>query len=81
MKTLRHTNIKNCQHYFFNSMINMKNFDLNLLSIDHSKVLIVLFMVLNISKIFDDKNSLYLVFNNVDAYIEEYNENKQLVFA
>ena len=76
MKTLRQTNIKNRQNYFFNSMINMKNFDLNLLSIDHSKVLIVLFMVLNISKIFDDKNSLYLVFNNVDAYIEEYNENK-----
>ena len=76
MKTLRQTNIKNRQNYFFNSMNNIKNFDLNLLSIDHSKVLIVLFMVLNISKIFDDKNSLYLVFNNVDAYIEEYNENK-----
>ena len=76
MKTLRQTNIKNRQNYFFNSMINIKNFDLNLLSIDHSKVLIVSFMVLNISKIFDDKNSLYLVFNNVDACIEEYNENK-----
>ena len=29
----------------------------------------------------DNKNSLYLVFNNVDAYTEEYNENKYLVFA
>ena len=29
----------------------------------------------------DNKNSLYLVFNNVDAYIEENNENKYLIFA
>ena len=27
------------------------------------------------------ENSLYLVFNNVDAYIEENNENKYLIFA
>ena len=26
-------------------------------------------------------NSLYLVFNNLDAYIEEINENKYLIFA
>ena len=27
------------------------------------------------------ENSLYLVFNNVDPYIEENNENKYLIFA
>ena len=32
-------------------------------------------------KRFDSANSLYLVFNNVDAYIEESNENKYLIFA
>ena len=34
MRTLRQVNIKNCQSYFFNSMTNIKNFDLNLLSIN-----------------------------------------------
>ena len=37
-------------------------------------------------KIFDHvdincENSLYLVFNNLDGYIEKNNENKYLVFA
>ena len=32
-------------------------------------------------KIFHNENSLYLVFNNVDAYIEENNEDKHLIFA
>ena len=29
----------------------------------------------------DSANSLYLVFNNVDGYIEENNENKYLMFV
>ena len=52
-------------------MTNIKNFDLNSLSIDQ-----ISFKFKNI----DSSNSLYLVFNNVDAYIEENNENKYLVF-
>ena len=52
-------------------MTNIKNFDLNSLSIDQ-----ISFKFKNI----DSSNSLYLVFNNVDAYIEESNENKYLVF-
>ena len=34
MKTLRQINIKGCPHYFFNDMINIKNFDPSLLDID-----------------------------------------------
>ena len=34
MRILRQVNIKNCQNYFFNSMINIKNFNPNLLNID-----------------------------------------------
>ena len=34
MKTLRQVNITNRPHYFFNDMINIKNFDPSLLSID-----------------------------------------------
>ena len=37
-------------------------------------------MTLNISKILIVKYSLYLVFNNVYAYIEENNEDKYLIF-
>ena len=29
----------------------------------------------------DNENSLYLIFNNVDAYIKENNEDKYLIFA
>ena len=32
-------------------------------------------------KSLDNEDSLYLVFNNGDAYIEESNENKYLIFA
>ena len=32
-------------------------------------------------KNFDSVNSLYLIFNNVDAYIEKHNEDKYLIFA
>ena len=32
-------------------------------------------------KNFGGANSLYLIFNNVDAYIEENNEDKYLIFA
>ena len=39
-------------------------------------------MTLNISRILTYyKNSLHLVFNDVDAYFEKCNENKYLVFA
>ena len=34
MKTLRQVNIKNCPGYFFNSMINIRNFDTNLLGVN-----------------------------------------------
>ena len=34
MRNLRQINIKNRRHYFFNDMIDIKNFDPNSLSID-----------------------------------------------
>ena len=54
MRTLKSINIK-IRPYLFNSMTNIKNFDPNVLSIDQvsfeKKILTVLFMSLNISKI------------------------------
>ena len=52
MNTIRELNIENRPH-FFNSMTNIKNIDPSLLSITkyHLKVLMMLFMTLNILKI------------------------------
>ena len=83
MKTFGKANIKNCQIYFFNSMTNIKNFDPNLLSIDQISFKSTDYDIYGVEyfKNFDNKNSLYLVFNNVDAYIEEYNQDKYLIFV
>ena len=83
MKTLRQTNIKNSQNYFFNSMTNIKNFDPSLLSIDQIPFKGIDIFTYNIKYIknFDCANSLYLIFNNVDAYIGKDDEDKYLIFA
>ena len=88
MKTFRQVNIKNCQKRFLNIMINIKNFDPNLLSIDQISFKSSDFVIYYIEyiKSLGGENSLYLVFNNVDAYIEsnstqKSNENKYLIFT
>ena len=85
MRTLRQVNIKNHQHYSFNSMINIKNFDPSLLRIDKVSFKSTDSFIYDIEyitmKSLDNANSLYLIFNNVDVYIEENNENKYLIFA
>ena len=84
-------NIKFRPYYFFSDMINIQNFDLNLLSIDKISFKITDAVTCHIKYVtmksfdhvnIDCENSLYLVFNNVDGYIiEENNENKYLIFA
>ena len=95
MKTPKQINIKNCPHYVFNDMINIKNFDPSLLDIDKisfkstddviNHIEFITMKSLDNENI-DSANSLYLIFNNVDGYIEcksteESNENKYLIFA
>ena len=73
MRTTKQVNIKNRQNYFFNDMTIIGDFDLSLLNIDQ------IAFKNNDSIIYDIKyiknlngsNSLYLVFNNLDAYIEK----------
>ena len=64
-------------------MTNINDFDPNLLNID--EVLFKsneLFMYdIKYIKNQNSLNSLYLVFNNLDAYIEESGENRYLIFA
>ena len=64
-------------------MTNIKDFDPSLLNIDRVS------FKSNDSIIYDTKytknlnsfNSLYLVFNNLDAYIEKSGKNKYLIFT
>ena len=64
-------------------MTNIKNFDLSLLSIDKISFKSTDFVIYDIKyfKNLDSANFLYLIFNIVDGYIEESNENKYLIFA
>ena len=84
MRTLRQVSIKNCLHYFFDDMTNIKNFDPNLLSIGQmsfKKDTDCIIYDTDYFKNLNSKNSFYVVFNNVDAYIEENDEGKYLIFT
>ena len=83
MRTIKQVNIKNRQNYFFNDMTNITDFDLSLLNVDSLRfrdddlIIYDIKYIKNLSGL----NSLYLVFNNLHAYIEKSSENKYLIFA
>ena len=84
MITLRQINIKNRPYYFFNDMINIINFDPNLLSMGKiSFIYDTKYIPMNSldSENIDSKNPLCLIFTDVDAYIiDENNGCKYLIF-
>ena len=71
--------IKNRTYYFYNDMINLKNFDSNLLKIDkkHYKGINIYYIGYITIKETDDcentlsVNPLYLLVNHANRYIEE----------
>ena len=81
--------MQNRTYHFFNDMINIKNFDSNLLQIDkklHKNIGIYYIECITIKKIDDYQNiyslnPLYLILGEVNRCIEESNGNKHLVFA
>ena len=80
--------VKNRTYYFYNDIINLKNFDWNLLKTDkkHYKGINIYYIgYITIKKINDwesiySVNPLYLRINHANGYIEEKNGNKYLVF-
>ena len=71
-------------------MINIKNVDPNLLNLDKISFKCTDAVIYHIEYVMmksidhvniDSANSLFLVFNNVNGYIEKSNEDKYLVFA
>ena len=85
MGEVKQINIKNRTHYFYN-MINLKDFDSNLLKPDkkHYKGINIYYIgYITIKKIDDcgsiyNANPLYLQVNHANGYIEEKNGNKYL---
>ena len=85
---VRQMNIKNRTYYFYNVMINLKNFNSNLLKVGkkHYKRISIYYIAYITIKKFDDceniysVNPLYLIVNYANGYIEEKNGNKYLIF-
>ena len=86
MGSIKEINIKNRTYYFFDEMINTKNFDSNLLKIGKKSyenidtyyityIKMKDFHYVNIHSV----NLSYLIINKVDGYIEEKNGNKYLI--
>ena len=88
MGALKPIDIKNRTYYFYNDIINLKNFDARLLKIDkksYKNIGIYNIGYITIKK-FDDcekiysANPLYLLIYHASGYIEEKGVNKYLVF-
>ena len=80
------TNIINRTYYFFNNIINIKHFDTN--NINEKSYKNILIYYLGYMMIKDSKyvkinsvNPLYLIFNKVNGYFTEINENKHLTLV
>ena len=88
MGAVKQINIKNRTYYFYNDMINLKNFEPNLLKIDrksYKNIGIYNIGYITIKKIDDCENiysvnPLYLLVNHDSGYIEEKGLNKYLIF-
>ena len=88
MREIKQINIKNRTYYFYNDIIDIKNFDAWLLKIDkksYKNIGIYNNGYITIKKIDDCKNihsvnPLYLLIDHANGYIEEKGVNKYLVF-
>ena len=88
MEEVKQIETKNQTYYFYNNIINLKNFESKLLKIDkkHYKGINIYYIgYITIKKIDDCENiysvnPLYLLVNHASGYIEEKNGNKYLIF-
>ena len=88
MGEVKQIEIKNRIYYFYNDMINLKDFESNLLKIDkkHYKGIHIYYIGyitiknINYCESIYSVNPLYVLVNHANGYIEEKNGNKYLVF-
>ena len=88
MVNIKEVNIKNQTCYFFDDMINIKNFDPSSLKIDKKSYKSIDIYYIGYINVKDSDhvkinsvNSLYLIINEVDGCIEEINGNKYLALV
>ena len=88
MGEVKQINIKNRTYYFYNDIIDLKNFDARLLKIDkksYKNIDIYYIGYVTVKKIDDYEsicsvNPLYLCIDHASGYIEEKNGKKYLIF-
>ena len=88
MGKIKQIDIKNRTYYFYNDIIDLKNFDARLLKIDkksYKNIGIYNIGYITIKKIDDCENiysvnPLYLNIDHANGYIDEKNGNKYLIF-
>ena len=80
--------IKNRTYYFFNDIINIKNFDLNNIKIDEESCKSILIYYIGYITIkglkyvkINSANPLYLIFSKMNGYFEEINKSKFLTLV
>ena len=85
---VKNIDIKNRRYYFFNDIINIKNFDPNNIKIDEKPYKNILVYYIGYVMVKDLKylkinseNPLYLIFSNVNGYFEEIERNKYLMLV
>ena len=88
MRKAKQINNKNRTYYFYNDMVNIKNFDPNLLKIDkksyknigiHNNGYIAIKKIDDCENIYS-VNPLYLLVNHANQYIKAKGVNKYLIF-
>ena len=87
MGNIKQINIKNRTYYIFNDMINIEDFDSNLIKTEKKsyKNIDIYYIGYIAIKDFDyvkinSVNPLYLIIGEADGYTEEKNGNKDLTF-
>ena len=85
---VKYINIKHRTYYFFDDIINMKNFDLINIKTDEKPYRNTVIYYIGYVTIKDSKyvkvnnvSPLYLLFNKVNRYFEETNGNKYLTLV
>ena len=86
MVVTKQMNIKNRTYYFYNDLINIKDFDAELLKLDKIKSMnLGIHYIGYVTKKHEYKinsvNPLYLMINRADGFIEEKNGDKYLIIA
>ena len=85
---IKDKDMKNRTYYFFNDIVNIKNFNSNNIKTDEKSYKNILIYYIGCVAIKDSKyvkinsiHHLYLIFNKVNEYFEEINRNKYLTLV